>query len=325
MLARALQLQSFGPVETSLFLKTLEVPKPGKGQVLLQIVAAPIHPADLNIIEGKYGLLPSLPALIGNEGVGKVISCGEGVTSLQPGDLVLPGVRGGMWTEARLVDAEHCILLPRELDIFQAAQISINPPTAYWMLTSILPLSPGDWVIQNAANSTVGRCVIQIASRLGLKTLNIVRRSDLKEELRALGADIVLTEEELVKKEDFRETDRPRLALNAIGGASALALANTLASGGIHVTYGAMGRQPLKIPNGLLIFKGLTFRGFWLTPYQTSLTTDQKRQLFKQLTEWVREGSLYLPVEKTYPLPDFLAAIAHAKREKRAGKILFSG
>ncbi len=118
-------------------------------------------------------------------------------------------------------------------------------------------------MVQNAANSAVGRSVIQIARARGLKTLNVVRRPELIDELKALGADVVVTEDTDLRTsvEELCGGSRPRLALNAVGGASALNLANALADRGTHVTYGAMGRQPLKIPNGLLIFREITFRG----------------------------------------------------------------
>ncbi len=322
MFARTLQLQSFGPTETSLHLKTVELPEPGKGQILLRMEASPIHPADLLLIKGKYGLLPELPAVVGNEGVGRIVRCGEGVHSLQAGDLVLPGT-SGMWTEARLAEADDCILLPRELDIFQAAQITVAPLTAYWMLTSILSLPTGSWVVQNAANSAVGRCVIQIARCLRLKTLNVVRRADLREELLELGADTVIIEEDLEATiKNFYESALPRLALNAVGGASGLALANTLAPGGIHLTYGAISRQPLTIPETLLIYKNIVFKGFWRTSHWNSFTVDERQAVIHQLVQWVENGSLHLPVEKTYPIQDFQLAISHAQQEKRSGKIL---
>ena len=83
---------------------------------------------------------------------------------------------------------------------------------------------------------------------------------------------------------DLCGAHRPRLGLNAVGGASALNLANALSDFGVLVTYGAMARQPLKIPNGLLIFRNLEFKGFWASRWLRSLSPDRPNpeQLFSQ-------------------------------------------
>ena len=136
------------------------------------------------------------------------------------------------------------------------------------MISSIL--QPGDWVLQNAANSAVGRAVIVMAKSMGVHTVNIVRRPELIPELRALGADHVF-----VESDDWCEqigdvvADGPRRGwrFNAVGGESALRLANALSREGVLVTYGGMGRQPMRIPNGLLIFKNLVWTGFWITAW----------------------------------------------------------
>ena len=117
-------------------------------------------------------------------------------------------------------------------------------------------------MIQNAANSAAGRAVIQIAHELGFKTVNVVRRAELIDELRAEGGDVVLMDGEKLRDEVKAATSGApiRLGLNAVGGESALHLANCLAFGGTLVSFGAMSMQPLKIPTGLLIFKDLRDR-----------------------------------------------------------------
>jgi len=317
------QLTAFGPALDVLHVTDVPRPQPEAGELLLEMLAAPINPADLNIIEGKYGTLPELPAVIGNEGVGRVAEIGLGVEGFAVGDLVLP-MRTGTWTQFMLVQASEVIWVPPSLDIFQASMLTVNPPTAWGLLGACVQLQPSDWVVQNAANSAVGRCVIQLAKSRGVKTLNIVRRPELVEELLALGADAVVTEET-----DLREQvkslcggARPKLALNAVGGASALNLANALADGGVHVTYGAMGRQPLKIPNGLLIFRGLSFQGFWLNKWKDGLSADAIVEAFVSLARLSIEGKLHMPVHKVFPLAEIQAAVAEASGEKRAGKVI---
>jgi trans-2-enoyl-CoA reductase len=322
---KAARLHAFGrETEQNVRVEPLELRAPGVDEVRLEMVAAPVNPADLNVIEGTYGELPEqLPATLGNEGAGRVVATGAGVTSLHPGDLVAL-LDPGSWCSHRNVRADRVIPLPAGIDPQQASMLLVNPSSAYAMLHDFAALQSGDWVIQNAANSGVGRCVIQIAGRLGLRTLNIVRRPELIDELLALGADRVALENTDLRKDGRALMDGAdaRLALNAVGGASALNLANALAAGSPLVTYGAMARQPLKIPNGLLIFHGLRFEGFWLRRWFREKPATEQHRVFALLAEMVREGSLRVPVARTFPLEDVSAALREAAAEHRDGKIL---
>jgi mitochondrial enoyl-[acyl-carrier protein] reductase / trans-2-enoyl-CoA reductase len=114
-----------------------------------------------------------------------------------------------------------------------------------------------------------------------------------------------------------------RLGLNAVGGESALRLANCLAPGSTMATFGAMSLQPLKIPNGLLIFKDLRFRGIWINKWYDNATMPERMEAFRQLFEMAKRGLLKAKVEKVYPLSEVNAAVAHAAQGKRSGKIIF--
>jgi NADPH:quinone reductase-like Zn-dependent oxidoreductase len=319
---KAARLHAFGSAE-NLHDESVEIPPPGVDEVRVEMLFAPVNPADINIIEGTYGTLPELPATLGNEGVGRVAAVGADVFSLRSGDLVAPlGV--GSWCSHRNVPVNRVVALPAGIDAQQAAMIAVNPPTAYAMMHEFAQLEPGDWIAQNAANSAVGRCVIQLARRLGFHTLNVVRRPELIDELSALGADRVVTEDVDLRKEGRTLMDgaEARLALNAVGGASALNLANALAFGSPLVTYGAMGRQPLKIPNGLLLFRGLTFHGFWLRRWMEKKPAAEKERIFGQLAEMIREDALHMPVHRIFPLDDIHAALREASEGRRSGKVL---
>jgi mitochondrial enoyl-[acyl-carrier protein] reductase / trans-2-enoyl-CoA reductase len=316
-------LTAFGKPADVLSLKERPRPRPAKGEILLEMLAAPVNPADLNVIEGKYGELPDLPAVIGNEGVGRVIRLGASTNGFSLGDLVLP-MRRGTWTQFMLAGAATAVRLPPKMNAFQAAMLTINPVSAWGMLNSFVRLQRGDWVLQNAANSAVGRCVIQIARSRGWKTLNVVRRSDVIEDLKALGANEVALE-----GGDLREiagelcgARRPRLGLNAVGGASALNLANALSDSGVLITYGAMARQPLKIPNGLLIFRNLEFRGFWASRWLRSLPPARSTRVFDSLASLSMRGKMRMPVHRVFPLTELLSAVQEAASEKRNGKVL---
>jgi len=316
-------LRSFGPAAQSVEVCEWSPEPPAAGEVSLEVLAAPVNPADINIIEGKYGDLPTLPAVIGNEGVGRVVGVGAGVDAFQQGDLAVI-LRRGTWAQSVTVAESELVKIPATTDILQAAMLGVNPPTAFLMLRDFVSLSPGDWVVQNAANSAVGRAVLQIARGRGLKTLNVVRREELVPELIALGADVVVTEATDLRKEvrGLCGGVLPRLGLNAVGGPSALNVANALASGSTLVTYGAMGMQPLKIPNGLLIFKDLRFAGFWLTNWKSRSTPAERGAVLAELAAMSASGALRLAVHATYPLTSLAEALAAATGGSRSGKVL---
>jgi trans-2-enoyl-CoA reductase len=223
------------------------------------------------------------------------------------------------------VKAEDLVVVPDGIEPVQAAMLKINPLTAWRLLHDYVDLQKDDWLIQNAANSAAGRDIIQIAHELGYKTVNVVRRAELIDELSAEGGDVVLVDSDTLREEVKSATGGAfiRLGLNSVGGDSALRLANCLAPGGTLVSFGAMSLQPLKIPTGLFIFKDLRFRGIWINKWYDNATPSERMETFQPLFEMARRGLLKTKIEKAYPLSEVKAAVAHAAQGKRSGKIVF--
>jgi mitochondrial enoyl-[acyl-carrier protein] reductase / trans-2-enoyl-CoA reductase len=305
--------------------ETCPWPTAAADEAVVRMSAAPINPADLNQIEGKYPVRAELPATPGFEGAGVIVELGAGVQGLTSGTLVILPHNVGTWRDAVAVKAEDLVVVPDGIEPVQAAMLKINPLTAWRLLHDYVHLEKGDWLIQNAANSAAGRDVIQIAHELGYKTVNVVRRAELIQELRADGADVVLVDGDNLREEVKNETGGAsiHLGLNSVGGDSALRLANCLAPGATLVSFGAMSLQPLKIPTGLLIFKDLRFRGIWINKWYDNATPPERMQTFQPLFDMARRGLLKTKVEKAYPLSEVKAAVAHAAQGKRSGKIVF--
>src|SRR5436190_13847113 len=300
-------------------------PTPGPDEVVVEMRAAPINPADLNAIEGKYPGKREVPAVPGFEGSGIVSELGKNVRNLTIGSLVILPHDIGTWREACAVKAKQLVVVPSGVDPVQAAMLKINPLTAWRLLHGYVALKSGDWVIQNAANSAAGRAVIQIAHAFGYKTVNVVRREELIEELRSEGGDVVLLDHDNLRNvvKDATGGAAIRLGWNAVGGESALRLMNCLAPGGTLVSFGAMSLQPLKIPTGLLIFKDLRFRGIWINKWYDNATMQERMEAFKSLFDMARRGLLKTKVEKAYSIDEAQAAVTHAAQSKRSGKIIF--
>lgn len=312
------------PVEV-VKIETRSLPEIGPDEALVRMLAAPVNPADLNAIQGKYPGRPQLPASPGFEGAGMVAEVGTDVKTITTGALVILPHDIGTWREAVAVKATELIAVPPEIDPVTAAMLKINPLTVWRLLHDYAVLKRGDWLIQNAANSALGHAVIQIAHDLGFKTVNVVRRTEVVEELRRAGGDVVLIDGDNLREEVKNATSGApiQLGLNAVGGDSALRLANCLTFGGTLVSFGAMSMKPLKIPTGLLIFKDLRFRGIWINKWYDNATMEERMTAFRSLFEMAKRGLLKTPVEKAYRIEEVKAAVEHAGQGKRTGKIIF--
>jgi trans-2-enoyl-CoA reductase len=322
---KAIVYERHGNPAEVLQIQTQPWPTPAAEEAVVEMRAAPINPADINAIEGKYPGRREVPAVPGFEGAGVVVEVGANVSTIAKGALVILPHNIGTWREAIAVKASELVPVPPEIDPVHAAMLKINPMTAWRLLHDYVDLARGDWLIQNACNSAAGRAVIQIAHELGYKTVNVVRRAELVDELRAEGGDVVLVDNEKLRDEVRNATSGAaiRLGLNAVGGESALRLANCLAFGGTLVSFGAMSLQPLKIPTGLLIFKDLRFRGIWINKWYDNATMQERMETFKSLFDMARRGLLKTKVEKAYSIDAAQAAVAHAAQSERSGKIIF--
>ncbi|KAF2135407.1 uncharacterized protein K452DRAFT_293246 [Aplosporella prunicola CBS 121167] len=312
--AKALTFKTYGEPKDVLSLHKHSIAPAHSNKVTLRFLAAPINPADINQIQGVYPSKPTFTtemstpdpiAVGGNEGVAEVVAVGSAVKGLQKGDWVIQKAPGfGTWRTHAQTDAAPLLKIDDKSGIspVQAGTVSINPCTAYRMLKDFADLKEGEWFVQNGANSGVGRAAIQLGRLFGYKSINVIRArptgtDQLKQELTDLGADVVVTDEELMEKgfsERVKEwtnggRERLPLALNCVGGKPASALAKLLAEGGHLVTYGAMSKQPVQLPTGLLIFKDIHFDGFWVSKWSKG-NFEEKKKTVDHVLQLIREG-----------------------------------
>jgi NADPH:quinone reductase-like Zn-dependent oxidoreductase len=314
----------FGKPSEVLELNPILLEAPKAGEVRVRISAAPINPADLNTIEGTYGVKPLLPAVPGIEGCGVVDATGD--ARFEVGDVVMFLDRAATWATHTTVVAETLFKLPPSIDRMQAAMLKVNPATAWRLLHGYAELKPGDWIVQNLGNSAVGRCVIQIARDMGVKTISYVRRSETAEELKALGADHVLLDDDvgLAAAKDLMGGSNAALAFNAVGGDSALRVMKLLRESGTHITYGAMGRKPVTISNSLLIFRDIRVCGLWVTLWLKNAPKCDVQAVYQELAQRVADGRIVQPVDGAFALQDFSAALERLDAPERTGKVLFA-
>lgn len=314
---KKLVMYEFGDPKSVLKLEENGVTSPKDNEVLVQMLVASINPADINTIQGTYPIKPKLPGVPGHEGVGKVVEVGPNASGVKPGDLVIPNVENfGSWEQYKIVNSEALLKVPPKVPLVEVCGMSSNTSTAYRMLKDFVSLQPGDGVIQNGANSAAGQNVIQLCKAWGVKSVNIVRnRPDidkLRDHLKCLGADVVLTEEELRSTKMFKsgEMAQPKLALNCVGGKNAMEVLRHLAQKGVMVTYGGMSREPVMIPTSLLIFKDVSVRGYWMTRWtRENRNSDLRQAMLDELYNLMIDGKLKAPAHSLIPMDHYTEAL----------------
>lgn len=300
-----------------------DVGEPAADEVVFDVLAFPINPADMWFCKGSYRLKPPLPATPGAECVGRVTAVGPDVKHVKTGDLVI-NLQRENWTQKRRVKGDDAIPLPAGIDLRQAAMVRINPPTARLMLSDFVDLAAGEWVIQNVANSAVGRLLIVQAHQRGLRTVNVVRRAELADELKALGADVVLVDGDDLAERVAGATGKAaiRLGVEAIGGAATGRLVDCVATDGTVVHYGSMSGEDPKVARSNFIYRGVKLTGFMLGRGLARRDAAKIREIYAELAGQVMAGTLYAPVDTVYPIEKIKDALAHADRGGRNGKIL---
>ncbi len=322
---RRLQLTSFGEPAKVVALHTTNAPQLSADDLLVKIEAAPLNRSDFMLIEGKYGVRPSFPYNLGSEGVGRVVAAGERARSLEGKRvIILPTYEQGTWAEETIVTQQNVVAVGDKGDPLQLAMIGINPATAYLLLKQYTHLMPGDWIGQTAANAAMGQYIIQFAKLAGLKTLNVVRRSDAAEQVRGFGGDEVVLQGDDLPKQIAKALDGQRLSLvlDTLGGAPIGELMKSLKDGGIGVGYGLQLGEFPKISPADMYFRGLSFHGFWLINWIRNAPRHEVQRTYQQIAELITDGSLSAKVEVTYPLDRYQEALAHAQQPHRSGKIL---
>ncbi len=325
---RVLQFTSYGQPAEVLSLVTSPPIAPKRGQVQIHLTHRPINPSDLLYIRGVYGIKPRLPAVPGFEGVGHVDGIGEGVTEFQIGDRVVPMGVMGTWQESVIARPSQLVRIPDDVEDQVAAQLVVNPVTAWVMTTRELAVKPGDWLLQTAAGSTVGRIVLQIAKQRGFKTINFVRRREQVQELLDLGADAVICTEDPDPVGEVLKLTRGQgvfAAIDAVGGQTGARAAKCLRQGGTMLVYGLLSEERMPLDPGDMIFKGSIIRGFWLTQWYQQTRPEEVRAIWEEVLKLMAVGQLIPPVEAEYDLAEFKTAIEHAERPGRHGKVLLTG
>lgn len=322
---KQVQFGAFGvPSQVGRCVDVADVGEPGPNEIVFDVLAFPINPADLSFMTGRYASQPPLPATPGAEGIGRVVKIGAGVKDLKPGDRIISLLREN-WTQRRRIPADQAIKVRDDIPLEQAAMLRINPPTALLLLEDIVDLQPGDWIVQNGANSAVGKILIGLARERGIRTVNIVRRQELASMIGSLGGDAVVVDDggDLAAKVRAAAKGEPvRLAIDCVGGQATRKLVDAVCDGGAVCVYGGLSGEDSAASTHALVFRGVTVTGFMLGRFLMQRNRAQITAIYDLLAQRIADGRLNVPVEKIYPIENISEALKHSEDYGRDGKIL---
>ena len=325
-MSRAAVHEAYGAPREVLRVVEQDPGDPAEGEVVVRMEAAAMHIADLRTIEGAATFRRPLPRTPGFEGIGRVERAGRDA-GFAPGARVFPPLGSGTFRERLRCRGADCLPAP-EGDAVQLALLTVNGPTAAVLLEDFAALQPGDWLVQNAANSSCGRYLIRLARLAGVRTVNIVRRPEMVDELLALGGDAVLVDGPDLAAQVRAATGgvAPRLGVDAVAGAATQRIAECLAPESPLVCYGAMGGAPCEIDFYLMFREGIVLHGLSFVRQLQRRRPDQVRALYARLAGLMADGTLAARIAAVYPLDRIVEACEHAARSgaERDGKVIIS-
>lgn len=330
---RALAARSVGEPAEVLNIVNRELPAPGAGEVLIRVAAAPIHASDLHIMRGRYGFTPEFPTVLGLELVGIVDDIGPDVRGLARGDRVITVGVTGTWQDLVVADQQQVLKVPDSFDTSTACQLIANPLTAWLLVTEQLAVQPGEWLLQTAAGSTVGKIVLQLSCHLGYHTVNVVRRRAAVAEIQALGGtEVICTEDEEImdRLADMNLAGAQPItkAIDCVAGQLGADVARALAPGGQMVVYGALATHRQTDPAALtiplfarsMIYETKSVRGFWLYRWFAATPAAQIRRVISDLILMVDQGIITIPRGQPFRFSDFADAVRLAEAPGHGGK-----
>jgi NADPH2:quinone reductase len=327
---KIIQFDRYGEPAEVISAQERAVPEPGKGQVRVRVLASPINPSDLLYVRGLYaGVQAHFPAPAGFEGVGAIDKLGPEVEGLAPGQRVaIINGEGGNWAQYAVLPAGRVLPVPDDLPDEQVASFLINPATAILMVRKVLAVPKGEWLLQSAAGSELGRMIIRLAKHDGIRTINIVRRRAAVAELERLGADAVIVSTEGPVDEQVRKIVGPegvKFAIDPVAGETATQMYQALSDEGRMLVYGSLTGEPIGVgadPRFILAGRRI-LEVYWFGYWNRKMDVATRRQLIADIVALLRDGTFTPSAPpRMFSLDEIGAAVTQAETTGRQGKVL---
>ena len=320
-------LNSYSGAE-ALSIEHRPVPKPGKNEVLVKVAYAPINPSDLATLIGYYGLKKPTPVVPGGECSGEVVAAGPGVmASYFLGKRVACGGwggGGGVWSEYVVKSVKGGVLaLNKSLSLEQGSMSIINPLTASAFI-DISKKGGHKAILLTAAASSLGKMVNNLGRSEGIQIINVVRRDEQVDLLKAQGATIALNSNEAGFEQQLHDVCHQinaRLAFDAVAGPLTNQLLKAMPTNSKVIVFSALSRKKVEASPDLLIFENKQIGSFWLGPWMSTLGLGKMMRLWKRAQKQI-PGHLKSDIRKIYPLQEVKEAISDYTSRMTGGKIL---
>jgi NADPH:quinone reductase-like Zn-dependent oxidoreductase len=290
------------------------------------MIASPVNPSDILTIRGLYGVRPALPAIPGYEGVGVVDKVGGGLIGwLAKGRRVtVINSAGGNWAEFAVIPERQARPIPADIADDQAASYFVNPATAVAMVRRVLKIPRGEWLLQSAGGSELGKMLIRLCKADGIKTISIVRRREAIDPLRALGGDVVISSSDGPIPDQVRSATRGasiHYAVDPVGGDTGTQVFESLGDEARMLVYGTLSGEPIRLDPRLMIAGRRIVEGFWLGHWMRSRSIPASLALFREIAAQMRTGVLTTEVGAKFPLHSIREALLAAETPGRPGKV----
>jgi NADPH:quinone reductase len=310
-----------GPAE-ALAPVRIDTPRPGRGQILIRVLAAGVNRPDLMQRQGFYPPPPGAPTTLGLEVAGEVAEVGADAARWRVGDSVTALLGGGGYAEYAVVDARHALPLPEGLDFVQAAGL---PETVFTVFANVFEhggLKAGETLLVHGATSGIGVTAIQMAKAAGARVIATGRGADKAAKARALGADLAVD----TTAEDFAEAVKAAggadVALDMVGGDYVAKDLEALNPGGRLVMIATQAGANVEINLLKIMQKRLTLTGSTLRPR----SADEKARLAAAVEAvvwpWIAAGRVTAIIDRTFPLVEAAAAHARVESGGHVGKVI---
>jgi NADPH2:quinone reductase len=322
---RAIVVDEFGPPER-LRVAEVQSPRPGPGEVLVEVRMAPVNYVDLLVVGGTYQFLPARPFIPGKGPAGVVTALGPGVTAPPIGDRVLAMGEEGGYAEVVTLQADQCYRLPPRMPFADAASLSLVYDTAWFALRERARLAPGETVLVLGASGGVGQAAVQLARAMGARVLAGISRPERAAAVRAAGVDAVID----LWRENLRDSLRERVwaatggrgadvILDPLGGDVFDAALRALAWCGRLVVIGFAGGHIPTLKANYLLLKNIEVSGLQVSDYRKRLPA-RMAACFAEIFELYEAGLIKPAAAQVFPLEQAGEALAALRDRRLAGR-----
>ncbi len=319
---KAIYFEKTGRAEEVLVSGAIPRPVPGKEEVLIEVSASPIQPADFLFMEGRYRKKPVFPQIAGFEGVGKVVDCGEAAAGQ-----ITPGMRVafrsiGAWAEYALAPISRIYPVPEGIPDELACQFSLNPLTAWGLLEECGLAGPAR-ILATAGHSAVARLLSELAKARGIDVVLIARED---QGYRVTRQDEPLSWRPLLSEavNDASEGGRFHAILDPVGGPDILSLIDALEPGGKLISYGLLDDREITLRASMILSRNMIWQGFGIDGWLGRIPDERLKAAQKELWTMLSVCPELLPVSGRFDYAEIGEAVRAARLTAGKGKVLIS-